>query len=63
MIPRCSFCESLAARGGASHMTLVYSRAEDAYVPCCIRCIKRRKDKLVKLVRIPGHGGDPKRRT
>lgn len=50
MTPRCSFCERLAALPDASHITFVWSRPEQAYVPCCLPCIKRRKDKLVRLM-------------
>jgi len=60
VIPRCSFCERLAATPKSSHITVVWSRPAEKYVPCCIPCLKRRKDKLVVLVRIPGIGGDPK---
>ena len=61
MIPRCSFCPSLAAKPGSSHVTGVWSRAEEKYVPCCIPCLKRRKDKLIVLVRDSDIDGDPKR--
>jgi hypothetical protein len=50
MTPRCSFCESLAALPGATHVTYVWSRIEQVYVPCCIPCIKRRKEKLIRLL-------------
>ena len=50
MTPRCSFCDRLAAMPEASHITYVWSRIEGSYVPCCLYCVKRRKDKLIRLM-------------
>jgi len=48
--PRCSFCDRPAAEYGASHVVFVFSRVEQTYIPCCIPCCKRRRDKLVRLM-------------
>ena len=50
MTPACSFCERPAAGAGASHVAFVFSRVDQTYIPCCIPCLKRRRDKLVRLM-------------